>query len=128
MILKKGDIVKHFKGSDLIEKNIYEILAVNPEYTGTNIFPIAPVVIYTPLFQDRKTFVREYSDLTTELEPEKKEQYGQTFRVEVLTEAELAYIKTPEFIEKKMAYVTKKEEEKKAKEEAEKAQEKEKSR
>lgn len=128
MILKKGDIVKHFKGSDLIEKNIYEILAVNPEYTGTNIFPIAPVVIYTPLFQDGKTFVREYSDLTTELEPEKKEQYGQTFRVEVLTEAELAYIKTPEFIEKKMAYVTKKEEEKKVKEEAEKAQEKEKSR
>ena len=126
MILKKGDIVKHFKGSDLVEKNIYEILAVNPVYTGTNIFPIAPVVIYAPLFQEGKTFVREYSDLTTELEPEKKEQYGQTFRIEILTEAELAYIKTPEFIEKKMAYLQKKEE-KKAEEEASKnTQEKEK--
>lgn len=125
MILKKGDIVKHFKGKDLIEKNIYEILAVNPEYTGTNIFPIAPVVIYTSLFQEGKTFVREYSDLVTELSPEKKEEYGQTFRVEVLTEAELDYIKMPDFIEQKKAYL----ESKYAKEEtSENTQEKEKSR
>lgn len=105
MILKKGDIVKHFKGKDLIEKNIYEILAVKPEYTGTNVPPIAPVVVYTSLFQEGKTFFREYSDLVTELSPEKKEEYGQTFRVEVLTKAELDYIKTPDFIKKKKAYL-----------------------
>ena len=33
MILKAGDIVKHFKGEDLIEKNIYKIISVNPKYT-----------------------------------------------------------------------------------------------
>ena len=91
MILKAGDIVKHFKGEDLIEKNIYKIISVNPKYTGTNTFPEEPVVVYESLFQERKGFVREYASLVEELSSEQEE--------------EIKLIRTPEFIAKKMAYI-----------------------
>lgn len=103
MILKQGDIVKHFKGESLVEKNIYEIVAVNPVYTGEKeTFP--EVVIYTPLFQTDKYYVREYDDLVCELTSEQQELYHQQHRIDLLTEDELALIKTDEFIAKKMAY------------------------
>lgn len=105
MILKSGDIVKHFKGEDLIEKNIYKIISVNPEYTGTNTFPDEPVVVYESLFQERKGFVREYASLVEELSPEQKEKFNQDHRVDLLTEEEIKLIHTPEFIAKKMAYI-----------------------
>ncbi len=105
MILKAGDIVKHFKGEDLIEKNIYKIISVNPEYTGTNTFPDEPVVVYESLFQERKGFVREYASLVEELSPEQKEKFNQDHRVDLLTEEEIKLIHTPEFIAKKMAYI-----------------------
>lgn len=69
MLLKKGDYVKHFKGETLVEKNIYEIIAVNPEYTGDKP-TFEEVVIYAPLFQEGKCFVREYADLVLELTEE----------------------------------------------------------
>lgn len=109
--LKKGDIVKHFKGKDLIEKNIYQILAVNPVYTGTKEFSQEAVVIYEPLFQTGKAFVREYADLVSELSDEQKEVYDQCYRVEHLTEAELVLLKSPTFIRDKKAYIEKKEQE-----------------
>lgn len=107
MILKKGDYVKHFKGETLVEKNIYEIVAVNPEYTGDKVnFP--EVVIYAPLFQEGKCYVREYEDLAAELTIEQQEMYHQQHRIDVLTEAEINLIKTDEFIAKKMAYIEEK--------------------
>lgn len=109
--LKKDDIVKHFKGKNLIEKNVYRILAVNPIYTGTKTFPTEAVVIYEPLFQSDKVFVREYADLVTELSDEQKELYGQNFRVEPLTEAELVLLTSPTFIRDKKAYIEEKEQE-----------------
>lgn len=107
MILKQGDYVKHFKGENLIEKNIYEILAVNPAYTGEKeVFP--EVVIYAPLFQTGKCFVREYDDLVCELTQEQQELYHQQHRIDLLTEDELSLIKTEDFIKEKMAYLEEK--------------------
>lgn len=107
MLLKKGDYVKHFKGENLVEKNIYEIIAVNPVYTGEKeCFP--ELIIYAPLFQEGKLFVREYDDLVKELSPEQKELHHQQHRIDLLTEDELNLIKTEEFIAKKMAYIEEK--------------------
>lgn len=106
MILNDGDIVKHFKGKNLIEKNIYEIVSVNPKYTGTKEFTEEPVVVYKSIFQGGISFVREYSDLVQELTDEEKEEYGQDNRVNLLTESELEEIKKPEFVEKKLAYIS----------------------
>lgn len=113
MFLKKGDIVKHFKGETLVEKNIYVILAVNPEYTGEKEYDNEPVIIYAPIFQEGKTFIREYDDLVKPLSNEEKEIYHQEHRVDVLTEDELELIKTDEFVAKKMAYIEEKYGEKK---------------
>lgn len=113
MLLKKGDIVKHFKGKDLIEKNIYIILAVNPEYTGDKDFDCESAVVYAPLFQEGKTFIREYDDLIKPLSDEEKVIYSQERRVDVLTEDELELIKTEEFIKKKREYIEEKYEKKK---------------
>lgn len=105
MILDDGAIVKHFKGSDLLEKNIYEIVSVNPKYTGTKNFTEEPVVVYKSIFQKGKAFVREYEDFVAELSDEEKEKYGQSYRVEPLSPEELVTIKKPDFIEKKMEYL-----------------------
>lgn len=110
MIIKKGDYVKHFKGKNLIEKNIYEIIAVKPTYTGDDSkFP--EIIIYSPVFQPDKCFVREYADLVSELTQEQQELYHQQHRIDILTEAELALIKTDKFIKEKMAYMEEKENE-----------------
>lgn len=107
MILKKGDYVKHFKGETLVEKNIYEIIAVNPEYTGEKP-DFSELIIYTPVFQKGKCFVREYDDLVKELSLEEQAMYHQQHRIDLLTEEELELIKTDEFIAKKMAYIEEK--------------------
>lgn len=106
MILNEGDIVKHFKGKDLIEKNIYEIVSIDPKYTGTKEFTEEPVVVYKSIFQGGKSFVRELSDLIQELSEDEKEQYGQENRINILTDEELKTIKDKEFIEKKLAYIS----------------------
>ena len=108
MELKQEDIVKHFKGETLLEKNIYKILAVNPIYTGTRDFTEEPVVIYESLFQDYKIFVREYQDLVEELSDDEKELYHQMHRVEHLTHAELELINSSEFIQAKKAFIEEK--------------------
>lgn len=106
MELKKGMLCKHFKGNDLIEKNIYEILAISVKYTGEKeMNDLSELVIYRPIFGDELYFAREYDDLTLELSPEQKQLYNQNYRVEALTEEEIKLIHNEEFIEKKIAYL-----------------------
>ena len=92
-MFKKGDLCKHFKGKDLSEKNIYEILEMGVKYSGdASDKPIENLVIYKNIFQGR-IFARELEDLITELPQEKQQQYGQKYRVEKLTPEEIAEVK-----------------------------------
>lgn len=106
--LKEGMICKHFKGENLVEKNIYRILAVKPVSTGTKEFPFDPVVTYKPLFQEGKTYIREYDDLVAELSDEDKEKYHQSYRIEPLTNDELKTIFEDSFVKEKLAYLEEK--------------------
>ncbi|MDE6141834.1 MAG: hypothetical protein K2G03_04445 [Bacilli bacterium] len=108
MELKEGMICKHFKGETLIEKNIYQILAVNVTYVGDNGIDLSNMVIYKPLFQEGKVFAREYDDLVCELTDEQKEMYQQVQRVEPLTDEELMQIKDDEFVFQKLKYTSEK--------------------
>lgn len=105
MELKAGDILKHFKGETLIEKNIYEVIAVNPTYTGDKDYPARKMLVYSSLFQNDKVFIRELDDLTAELGDDKKEIYHQEHRVDLLTDDELKEINTDEFRLKKLNYI-----------------------
>ena len=92
-MLKKGDLCKHFKGKNLDEKNIYEILEVGVKYSGdASESPIENLVVYKNIFQGN-IFARELSDLEAELSIEKQLEYGQVHRVEKLTDEEIEYIK-----------------------------------
>lgn len=113
MLLKVGMLCKHFKGKDLIEKNIYRIeeIGVNGKnidsskiiYTGDKDLLLSKnLVIYSNIFQKDKLFAREYEDLISELSDDKKELYNQTFRLEPLNDEEIKTIKCHEFIEKKL--------------------------
>ena len=103
MELKVGDLCKHFKGNSLVEKNIYEIIAINVIYTGENAkAPIENLVVYRNIFQENKFFTREYNDLVAELSEEKQKQYGQKHRIEKLTDEEIAIVNSIEYIGKKV--------------------------
>lgn len=92
-MFKKGDLCKHFKGKDLSEKNIYEILEMGVKYSGdASEHPIENLVVYKNIFQG-KIFARELEDLIAELPPEKQELYGQKYRVEKLTPDEVIEVK-----------------------------------
>ena len=83
MILKKGDLCKHFKGKNLQEKNIYEVLETGVNYSGdASENPIKDLVIYKNIRQG-KIFAREMSDLVAELTPEKQQEFGQKHRVDL---------------------------------------------
>ena len=89
MILKKGDLCKHFKGKNLQEKNIYEVLETGVNYSGdASENPIKDLVIYKNIRQG-KIFAREMSDLVAELTPEKQQEFGQKHRVDLLTKEEI---------------------------------------
>lgn len=108
MKLKVGDLCKHFKGESLIEKNIYEIVAMNVTYTGENAkTPLDNLVVYKNIFQENKLFTREYNDLVAELSEEKQKQYGQNFRVEKLTQEEIDEVKSEKFRKEKLEYMEK---------------------
>lgn len=107
MELKEEMICKHFKGETLLEKNIYRILTVKPVYTGTK-ESFDPIVTYKNLFQDGITFIREYSDLVAELSDKDKGKYHQSFRVQPLTDEELAIVFSDEFVKQKLAYIEEK--------------------
>ena len=119
MIYKVGMLCKHFKGNDLLNKNIYRIekLGVNGvdidesmiTYTGEgNLKEATNLVIYSNIFQDNKYFCREYEDISQELTYDKKEQFNQTIRVQPLTEEEILMVQDSKFIEdKKQLILTK---------------------
>lgn len=94
MILKKGDLCKHFKGKNLQEKNIYEVLETGVNYSGdSSENPIKNLVIYKNIRQG-KIFAREMSDLVAELTPEKQQEFGQKHRVDLLTKEEIEIVKS----------------------------------
>ena len=119
MIYKIGMICKHFKGNDLLEKNIYRIEKIGVSgsdidetlitYTGDGILHESTnLVVYSNIFQDNKLFCREYEDISGELSSEKKETFNQTIKVQPLTDEEIAIINSDEYVEKKKEFVTKK--------------------
>ncbi len=112
MIYEVGMLCKHFKGNDLLNKNIYRIekLGVNGididetkiTYTGEGELKSATnLVVYSNIFQEDKYFCREYEDITQELSDDKKEQFNQTIRVQPLTEEEIMMVQDNTFIENK---------------------------
>lgn len=106
MNIKVGDLCKHFKGNSLLEKNIYEIIAVGVTYTGEAANkPLDNLVVYKNLFQEGKLFTREYDYLIGELSEEKQKQYGQIHRIEKLTEDEVKTVKSEQFIKEKLEYM-----------------------
>lgn len=106
--IKIGDYCKHFKGKDLFEKNIYEILLLDVIYSGDNSKKkLDDLVVYRNIF-DGKIFTREASDIFIELSDEKKELFNQTYKVQKLNELEIEEIKTEEFKIKKLQYINNK--------------------
>ena len=112
-------LCKHFKGKDLLEKNIYRIekLGVNGTdidktlvtYTGDNELDTATnLVVYSNIFQDNKLFCREYEDISSELTEEKKLMFHQNLKVQPLTLEEIDLVNSEEFIREKSIVVSKK--------------------
>ena len=119
MIYKVGMLCKHFKGTDLYEKNIYRIEKLGVKgtdidesiitYTGDKELLMATnLVVYANIFQDNKLFCREYEDISGELSDEKKEMFNQTIKVQPLTSEEIELVNTKEFIQNKKELVAKK--------------------
>lgn len=118
MIYKAGMLCKHFKGNDLLEKNIYRIerLGVDGKdidesitYTGEGDLNTATnLVVYANIFQDNKLFCREYEDISMELTDEKKIMFNQSLRVQPLTNEEIEIISSEDFIKDKKEIVAKK--------------------
>ena len=108
MIYKVGMLCKHFKGNDLLEKNIYRIEKLNVKgtdidesiitYTGDGVLSDATnLVVYSNIFQDNKLFCREYEDISSKLSEEKKKTFHQTLKVEPLNSMELMIVESDDF-------------------------------
>ena len=119
MIYKIGMFCKHFKGTNLFEKNIYRIENIGVDgsnideslitYTGDGILSTATnLVVYSNIFQDNKLFCREYEDISGELSNEKKEMFNQNIKVQPLTDEEISIINSEDFIKNKKELVAKK--------------------
>ena len=119
MIYEVGMLCKHFKGNDLLEKNIYRIerIGVNGSdideslitYTGDgDLLSASNLVVYSNIFQDNKLFCREYEDISGELSDERKREYGQTIKVQPLTAQEIDLVSSEDFILRKVEAVNSK--------------------
>lgn len=119
MIYKVGMLCKHFKGKDLLEKNIYRIEQIGVDgkdideslitYTGEgNLKSSTNLIVYSNIFQDNKMFCREYEDISQELSSDKQEQFNQKIKVQPLTEEEQIYIGYESFIETKKQLILRK--------------------
>ena len=119
MIYKVGMLCKHFKGKDLIEKNIYRIEKLGVRgididestvtYTGEkNLKDATNLVVYSNILQEGKLFCREYEDISSELSDDKKAMYNQEIRVQPITSEEESIISEDDFIENKKEYVLRK--------------------
>ena len=104
-MFKKGDLCKHFKGKDLIQKNIYEVLEIGVKYTGTAEGIKDKLIVYRNIFQEDKIFAREESELAEQLEECMQREFRQKYRVEKLTQEEIEMIRTEEFIKAKKEYM-----------------------
>jgi hypothetical protein len=98
-------LLAEFKGKDIIQKNIYEVLETGVKYTGTAEGITDKLIIYKNIFQEDKIFAREESQLAEQLEESKQKEFGQKYRVEKLTQEEIEMIKTEEFIKAKKEYM-----------------------
>lgn len=107
MEIKINRLYKHFKGTTLVEKNIYRILATNVIYSGDNNRDLSDLVIYQNIF-DGKIFAREVSDLSGTLDSDKQELYNQVYRIEELTEEEIATVESEDYKVKKLEYLASK--------------------
>lgn len=116
MIYKVGMLCKHFKGENLLEKNIYRIEALGVDgkdidetlitYTGDKELALAKnLVVYSNIFQENKLFAREYEDVSGELSKEKQEMYYQQIKVQALTQEEIDMINEANFITEKKKMV-----------------------
>lgn len=112
MIYQIGMLCKYFKGKSLEDKNIYKIIKLGVEgkdinskeitYTGdAELNTASNLVVYANIFQNNKLFAREYEDISSELSPEKQQQYNQVLKVQPLNEEEISIITSPKFIELK---------------------------
>ena len=116
MIYKIGMLCKHFKGENLLEKNIYRIEKIGVEgkdinetlitYTGDGeLLTAKNLVVYSNIFQENKLFAREYDDISGELSSEKKEMYNQEIKVQPLTKIEIDMINEDNFVTEKKKLV-----------------------
>lgn len=116
MIYKIGMLCKHFKGENLLEKNIYRIEQIGVEgkdinetlitYTGDGeLLTAKNLVVYSNIFQENKLFTREYDDISGELSSEKKEMYNQEIKVQPLTQVEIDMINEDNFVTEKKKLV-----------------------
>lgn len=116
MIYKIGMLCKHFKGENLLEKNIYRIEQIGVEgkdinetlitYTGDGeLLTAKNLVVYSNIFQENKLFAREYDDISGELSSEKKEMYNQEIKVQPLTQVEIDMISEDNFVTEKKKLV-----------------------
>lgn len=124
MTYKVGMLCKHFKGNDLLEKNIYRIEKLGVKgtdidqslitYTGEgNLEKAIDLVVYSNIFQEGKLFCRECSDISSKLSDEKRAMFNQDMRVQPLTQEEIDLVKSEDFIKEKTEAVAKKFEKKK---------------
>lgn len=107
MMYKVGMLCKHFKGKDLLEKNIYRIEKLGVKgtdiddsitYTGDgDLYTATNLVVYSNIFQNNKMFCREYEDIASTLSDEQRELFHQDHRVEPLTAMELMLIESDNF-------------------------------
>lgn len=104
MEIKINRLYKHFKGTTLVEKNIYRVLATNVIYSGDNNLDLSGLVVYQNIF-DGKIFAREESDLTGTLDDDKQQLYGQVHRIEELTSEEITTIESEDYKVKKLKYL-----------------------
>lgn len=119
MIYKIGMLCKHFKGHNLIEKNIYQIEQLGVKgtdidetlitYTGDNeLLTSNNLVVYSNIFQNNKLFCREYEDISSNLSEEKQLEFNQTIKVQPLTDDEIDLINSDDFIKDKIEYINNK--------------------
>lgn len=106
-------LCKHFKGRNLLEKNIYKIIKVGVDavavdsnvvkYTGDGVLESAKdLVIYQNIFQENAYFAREYNDISSVLSVEKQEQFRQKYKVQPLSKEECKMIEDQKFIQEKI--------------------------
>ena len=118
MLYKIGMLCKHFKGKDLLEKNIYRIISIGNRgcdltdditYSGDYDVSVADnLVVYANVFQNNKLFAREYEDISSELSEDKQKLYFQKIKVQPLSDEEIVIINSPDFIEEKLNIVKEK--------------------